>query len=216
MLQHNDSHAVSNKYESYLLQQKVPRQFWRHFVRDIDFLPVQIDRGVEGTKKLRTIFAATPEQQLGYWTNLLTLVSNWDPSGKDSPDAHFALFCCENLRDAQFCLFTMTHFMLASLFTQRRRYKLQVVRNYELYKLLDYSEILDAPNVVMFPNLIPEMTRDQISNLTDLFSSCYRMFAATTMGPQKFFEKFNYLPHYVFYVDKIKMLGQIDPAAYGK
>jgi hypothetical protein len=206
MLQHNDSKVAVTAYDKLLLRNHIPRQFWKYFVKEPTFVDCNIERKIEGRKKPQVLYGADAEAQSKYWLQLLHLIYAWNPSGPGSPDEHFCLFCCEDLKKAQFMLFTCAQFMLSKMYKQdRASYTMDVKRSYEFSKLFEIEEAQDAPNVVLIPSVISEFTPSQVGAFTELFSSSYRIFAATSLTPQKFFERFNYVPAYVFYIDEVRL-----------
>ena len=206
MIQHNDAKATKTKYEEFLLRHHMPRQFWSHVVSQPVFNHFSISKTIEGKPKPVELFQSSPALQTQYWNNLLSVISNWSPSGADAPEEFCALFCSENVRTAQFMAFTAMHYMMIKQFDKKTRsYKAEVHRIYELYKLLQMEDAMDIPSVVVVPQVLPNIPPQQISAMSELLTSSFRMFIATTMTPQKFFEMFGYIPSHIFYVDTLKV-----------
>lgn len=232
MIQLNDAKAPTTLYERELFHSKMPRAYWQHLVDKISFLDYQIYRNYveyqevapEAKKKAgkavntpasRLLFTAKGSQQAENWEKLRGLVYSWDPKGpaiyseretKVSPEKHFSLFCCENLRVAQLAMYTMMHYMVASTFKQSERpYRVETVRSFELLDMMQKEDTQKVPHVVMIPSLIQDLPATQISMVSELMSSSYRTFAATTMHPQAFFERFGIAPYPCFYINEIEV-----------
>jgi hypothetical protein len=200
----NDAKAAKSPYEKFLLSHRIPRQFWKYGVASLEFVPYTIGRKIDGHKKLKEILAVSAEDQQSYWQGLTDYVGKWQPDSADSPAEQFVVFCCEDEKTAQHCLFTLAHYMLQGLYRRTSRYRLVTQRNYELWKLLQSEEALDLPNVVLIPSIMSEITNAQYATLREMFTLSFRIFAATSLSPQEFFERFNYLPTMMFYVESIK------------
>ena len=206
MIQHNDAKATKTKYEEFLLKHRMPRQFWGHVVSQPTFNHFSISKVVEGKNKPIELFQSSPALQTSYFNNLLGVISSWNPSGADAPEEFCALFCSENLRTAQFMAFTAMHYMMTKQFDKKtRNYRAEVYRTFELYKLLQLEDAMDAPAVVVVPSVLPTAPPLHVSAMSELLTSSYRMFISTTMTPQKFFEMFGYIPSHIFYVDTLKL-----------
>lgn len=197
----NDIQAVKAAYDRWLVKYQMPRMFWPYMASKVQFNDFSVVKTSESKKKT-TLVTVTDELQASYWSNLQQLVRAWNPAAVGSPDDQFVLICSENEKDAQILLFTLMHQMLLGVNLAQPRYRIGVKRAYELWTLLE-QDAQEAPNAVIVPTLHSDLTSAQISALRDLFTSSYRIFAATPLTPQKFFDRFNYLPSYVFYVDKV-------------
>lgn len=209
MIQHNDISAPKSQYDKVLLQRKMPRQFWPYWVSQVSFADLTINRSIEGQKKSKVLYKATAIEQAGLWKNFIQMLWAWDPK-TGGPDHHVAIFCSENVRDSQFMLFTCMHAMIAKMFRDNNwAYRVETVRLYELWNLLQNTDPMDVPNVVMIPSIVSDITGTQNSTLLEFFNSSYRVFGATALSPQKFFDRFGYLPDYIFYLDTIEQLSPI-------
>lgn len=202
---HNDAKLVHNAYEGYLQKIKIPSQFWKYYVKDLTFVDAEISKKPVGQKS-KVIYSSKATKQTDQLNSILQIISNWNPIGSET----FCLICSENLKDAQLLLFTFAHYMLSSWFLQRRSYTMEVVRNFELSKLCEYKDSADLPSVVLLPSLVSDLNSTQMSYMTDLFSSSYKIFAATALTPQQFFDRFHYLPTCIFYVDSVLSLAAVD------
>lgn len=201
MFQHSDAKNIFNRYEQYLFQARMPRQFWPYVVSKLQFLDFEIQRQVDGSKKAKKILSLTADQQQAYWTNLVHLVKTASLTGRDV-QCQSVVFCSENLKDAQFAVFSFMHWMLQ---LRARDYKVEVWRTIELSKLMQLSDSLDIPDVLIMPALISSMSSNDNAILAELFCSSYRIFAATALSPQKFYDRFHYVPTYAFYLDELTL-----------
>lgn len=213
MLAINDAKAAKTDYERYLLRHGIPRTFWKMGVEEVSFHPYKIQRQIEGSKKLSLLREVTDVQQSGYWTGLNQLVSSWSPSLGDNADNNLVVFCCEDEKMAQYCMYSLVHRMLHQTFRESQKsYKISTYRYYELWKLLQIEDPLDCPNVVVIPSLIEEGTSNQYASFKELLTSSFQIFCCTSLGPQAFFAKYRVLPGYLFYIDRISRMYAIKGA----
>jgi hypothetical protein len=204
MLAVNDVNAARTSYERYLLKHNIPRIFWNLAVNEVRFLPYKISRIWEGSKKNNLLRDCSDSDQSSYWLGLNQLIDTWNPSRGDNPDNNFIVFCCEDEKLAQYCMYTLIHKMLSYLIKEKDKpYKLATYRYYELWKLLQLDDFLDIPNVVIIPSVMEEGTPNQFTAFRELLTSSFQVFCCTALGPQAFFNKYKTLPGYLFYVDKV-------------
>jgi len=205
MLQRNETKAPTTRYQELCLRQRMPRQFWEFLVSKPTFLPFSISRSIEGQKKPKLLFESQPDLQEKYWESLIQLIYHWQPNSQSSPAEFMALFCCENIRTAQFLAFTCMHYMLIKQFKpDTRSYKAETLRTYELWKALNQDE-QDTPSVIVVPQLQIELPNNQSSVVSEMITASYKLFISTIMTPQKFFNQYGYIPSYIFYLDTVSL-----------
>lgn len=235
MIQHNDAKAALNNYERTLFQSKMPRVYWKHLVKNISFLDYQVCRTIyetildapgKKTKKpaittqsIRPLASARGSQQADNWKALASGVQVWNPKGPSvptategaSPESHISLYCCENLQQAQWAMYTMMHYMLSGIYKKSERpYRVETVRTFELLDMARIEDTQVAPNVVFIPTITADCSAAQAQMVSELMSTSYRILACTTLRPQEFFDKFGYLPYPTFYINEIQEIQSVD------
>jgi hypothetical protein len=210
MLAINDIKAAKTPYEKYLLKHGVPRAFWKMGVEQVSFLPFKINRSCEGTKKLSLVKEYSDKEQASYWEGLKQLIPTWNPSHGDNPNNNLIVFCSEDEKSAQCCMYTLVHLMLTRLHQENpRSYKVNTYRYYELWKLLQLEDPLDTPNVIIIPTIVDEGNANQYTSFRELLTSSFQILCCTSLGPQAFFNKYHILPGYLFYIDRVLKLFPI-------
>jgi hypothetical protein len=210
MLAINDAKVAKTPYEKFLLKHGVPRIFWNLKVNEVTFLPYKVSRTWEGSKKTSLLRESSDTTQASYWIGLNQLVDTWNPSHGDNLENNLIVFCCEDEKLAQYCMYTLIHRMLSYLIKKNEKsYKIATYRYYELWKLLQLDDFLDTPNVVIIPSVVEDGTVNQYAAFRELLTSSFQVFCCTALGPQAFFNKYKTLPGYLFYVDKIVSMSPI-------
>lgn len=210
MLAINDAKAASTDYERYLVRHGIPRRYWKMGVEEVQFLPYKINRTFEGSKKGNLVRECSSEDQNGYWVGLNQMVSNWKPSHGENSENNLIVFCCEDEKLAHYCMYTLVHRMLMSLFKERQKsYRISTFRYYELWRLLQIEDPIDSPNVVIIPSVVDEGNSNQFVSFRELFTSSFQIMCSSSLGPQAFFNKYHIAPGYMFYVESITKMFDV-------
>jgi hypothetical protein len=205
MLNHNDSKRAKTFYEKFLLQSGMPAQFWRSLANEVRFREFEITRKpAEGKKKGLPLYSVSIQDQQNQWNQLKEYVKTWEPNGVNAPDSTFILFCCDNIKYAQLLEYTVQHMMCSTIYARSSRpYRITNMHSSVLWKLINEPDPGEAPNVVMVPSILKDVPNQVSCAVSDLMTSSYRIFAASNMVPQDFFDKIGNTPTHAFYIDSI-------------
>ena len=212
MLSINDAKAAKTDYERYLVRHGIPRHYWKLGVEEALFVPYKVQRTFEGAKKAGNIVReCTAAEQAGYWAGLNQLVSTWQPGYGDNAENNLIVFCCEDEKLAHYCMYTLVHRMLTKLYKESKKsYKIGTFRYYELWRLLQLDDPLDSPNVVIIPSVVDEGNSNQYTSFRELFTSSFQILCCSALGPQAFFNKYHVVPGYMFYVESISRMFDVN------
>jgi hypothetical protein len=205
------------------MQAKMPRQFWGIMAKDIEFNPVtrnvEAEIGYDATpakgkakkslgQEIKQEVLLHPVQQTAAWTNLVSLVHHWNPSGQTSPQSGTSIvFFSPNLKHAQLCAMTLLHYMISKTFMLGERpYRAEVIRAHEIWHRITQGtdDQSPLPHVMLLPNIMPELTPNQSSMIAEILCSGYRFIAATNQTPQQFYDTYGVIPSHPFAVQAVR------------